>query len=69
MSTSKAMAVLEERHAYLIRKFEETQSSYVIAEAVAVEHALDALAEKLLRDRQLRSARHATMTLLGLSSC
>ncbi len=69
MTTSKSMAVLEERHAYLIRKFEETRSSYVIAEAVAVEHALDALAEKLLRDRQARAARHAMMQHLGEASC
>ena len=69
MSTAKAMATLEERHRYLIQKFEETRSSYVIAEAVAVEHALDALAEKLLRDRQARSARHAMMQHVGLSSC
>jgi len=69
MSTSKAMATLEERHAYLIKKFEETRSSYVIAEAVAVEHALDALAEKLLRDRQARAARHAMLQHLGEASC
>jgi hypothetical protein len=69
MTTSKAMAVLEERHAYLIDKFAATKSSYVIAEAVAVEHALDALAEKLLRDRQLRAARHAMMQHVGEASC
>jgi len=69
MSTAKAMATLEERHRYLIQKFEETRSSYVIAEAVAVEHALDALAEKLLRDRQLRSARHTMLQHLPEASC
>jgi beta-lactamase class D len=69
MSTAKSMAVLEERHAYLIRKFEETRSSYVIAEAVAVEHALDALAEKLLRDRQARAARHTMLQHLPEASC
>lgn len=69
MTTSKAMAVLEERHRYLIQKFEETRSSYVIAKAVAVEHALDALAEKLLRDRQARAARHTMMQHLSEASC
>ena len=69
MTTSKAMATLEDRHAYLIRKFEETRSSYVIAEAVAVEHALDALAEKLLRDRVARAARHAMLQHVGGASC
>jgi hypothetical protein len=69
MTTSKAMATLEERHAYLISKFKETRSSYVIAEAVAVEHALDALAEKLLRDRVARAARHAMLQQLPGASC
>jgi len=69
MTTSKAMAALEERHAYLIRKFKDTGSSYAIAEAVAVEHALEALAEKLLRDRQARAARHAMLQHLGEASC
>ena len=69
MTTTKAMHVLEERHAYLIKKFEETRSSYVIAEAVAVEQALEALAEKLLRDRVARTARHAMLQQLPVLSC
>ena len=69
MTTTKAMHVLEERHTYLLTKFQETRSAYVIAEAVAVEHALDALAEKLLRDRVARAARHAMLQHVGGASC
>ena len=65
MTTSKAITELEKRHAWVIDKLEKTGSHYLSAEASALEHAIDALADRLLRERSARTARRAVLEMLN----
>jgi len=65
MTTSKAIAELEKRHAWVLDKLERTGSHYLSAEASALEHGIDALAEKLLQERRARAARSAVLEMLN----
>lgn len=74
MTTSKAIKILESRHGYIMHKIEaggyqDGRVSFMLGEAVAVEVAVAALADKLLEERSLRAARHATMQHLDGASC
>lgn len=65
MTTSKAITELEKRHAWVLDKLEQTGNSYLSAEASALEHAIDALADRLLRERTARAARKAVLEMLS----
>ena len=70
MSTSKAIAALERRHEYLIKRMQsEGQiNGFIMEECSALEAALDALASKLLADRTARAARYAMIALVNRGS-
>lgn len=74
MTTSKAIKIMENRHSFILHKlrtggYEDGRVNFMIGEAAAVEIAVAALAEKLLHERALKAARHATWAYLDRSSC
>ena len=75
MTTSKAIQIIEARHAFVLHKlrncgYEDGRVNFMRGELVAMELAVEALAKQLLEERALRSARHATMEMLeGRSEC
>ena len=75
MTTSKAIKILENRHGYILHKirtggYQEERVSFMIGELAAMERAVEVLAEKLVEERSMRAARHATLEMLcGRSEC
>ena len=72
MTTAKALKTLESRHEYLvglIGTVKDGRVNFHLAEAAALEFAMDAVMKQAISERTCRAARHAAMEYLPRESC
>lgn len=72
MTTARALKTLESRHAHLcelIQTVKDGRVNFHLAEASALEFAMDCIMKQAVADRTCRNARHAAMAYVPRESC
>ena len=72
MTTARALKTLEARHEYLcdlIQTVKDGRVNFYLAEAAALEFAMDCVIKQAIAERTCRNSRHAAMTHVPRESC
>lgn len=72
MTTARALKTLEARHEYLcglIQTVKDGRVNFYLAEASALEFAMDCIMKQAVADRTCRNARHSAMAYVPRESC